>query len=165
VAFLLCGQWAAQQLPAPPLQGARLRAAEGLLNRCGTTEVSLARGPRARQPSVRGLRHTRSQLGRPSTDVRGPRTHFCPSPLAPAGLRAQAGKGRRTSGSGGWAAAPPGTHLVAGQPSAPAAPAAGRRPPTPGPGPAPRAPPWGLVPVPPPSDRELPLGPERPRPQ
>ena len=36
----------------------------------------------------------------------------------------------------------PGTHLGAGLPSAPAAPAAGRRPPTPGPGPAPRAPPW-----------------------
>lgn len=36
----------------------------------------------------------------------------------------------------------PGTHLGAGPPSAPAAPAAGRRPPTRGLGPAPRAPPW-----------------------
>lgn len=49
------------------------------------------------------------------------------------------------------AAARPGTHLGAGPPSAPAAPAAGRRPPTPGWGPAPRALPW----VPPPGAAAL----------
>lgn len=71
-------------------------------------------------------------------------------------LRGQAGKAARTTES---PRGPPSrvqpigrsTHLGAGLPSAPAAPAAGRRPPTPGPGPAPRAPPW----VPPPAAEAL----------
>lgn len=61
------------------------------------------------------------------------------------------------------AAARPSTHLGASPRSAPAAPAAGRRPRTPGPSPAPRAPPW----VPPPllSGPKLSRGSARPRPQ
>lgn len=60
------------------------------------------------------------------------------------------------------AAAPSGTHLGAGQPSAPATPAAGHRSPIPGPGPAPLEPPWGRGRMLLPSDPELLLGPARP---